>query len=177
MIVSDRVLMIGAFEKHSGKTTLSERIIRKFADSGVYAVKITVHRTEDTDQKYSVTEDYELRPDKDTGRLKLAGAVKVFWVRCNSNSAQKAVSEVMSMIPDDAPVLCESNMARNYLKPGLFIMVRRNDAGTMKETAETVEKFADLITVSRMKDGVLEYSPDVCNDLKLEGAVWKLADL
>ncbi len=176
MIVSDRVLMVGAFEKHSGKTTLSERIIRKFAGKGVYAVKITIHRTEDADQSYSVTEDKELRPDKDTGRLKLAGAVKVFWVRCNSSSAQKAVAEVMSMIPEDAPILCESNMARNYIKPGLFIMVRRNDAGPKKETAETVEKFADMITVSGMRDGVLEYTPDVCNDLRLEGAAWKLAD-
>lgn len=176
MIVSDRVLMIGAFEKHSGKTTLSERIIRKFRDRGIYAVKITVHRTDDADQKYSVTEDKELRPDKDTGRLKIAGAVKVFWVRCNSNSAQKAVLEVMSIIPDDAPVLCESNMARKYLEPALFIMVRRDITGTVKETAETVEKFADMITVSGMRDGVLEYTPDVCNDLRLEGAAWKLAD-
>lgn len=176
MIVSDRVLMIGAFEKHSGKTTLSERIIRKFAGKGVYAVKITIHRTEDTDQLYSVKEDKEIRPDKDTGRLKLAGAVKVFWVRCNANSAQRAVSEVMSMIPDDSPILCESNMARKYLLPGLFIMVRRDIAGAIKETAETVEKFADMITVSSMRDGVLEYSPDVCDDLRLEGAVWKLAD-
>lgn len=176
MIISDKVLMVGAFEKHSGKTTLSERIIRKFSDCGIYAVKITIHRTEDTQEKYSITEDTEIKPNKDTGRLKLAGAVKVFWVRCNSASAQKAVTEVMSLIPADAPVICESNMARKYLEPALFIMVRRCEPGPVKETAVTVEKFADMITISTMKEGVLEYCPDVCDGLKLEGAVWKLAD-
>jgi hypothetical protein len=175
MLTSQRVIMIGAFEKHSGKTTLSEKILRKFSEHGIYAVKITIHRTDDPQEKYSITEDKEIRPDKDTGRLKLAGAKKVFWVRCNSNSAHIAVSEVMSMIPQDAPVLCESNMARKYLKPGIFIMVKRDIAGNTKETAAEVEKFADLITVSSMKDGVLNYIPDVCEIIKLEGSEWKQA--
>ncbi|HPG36618.1 MAG TPA: hypothetical protein PLG63_09825 [bacterium] len=174
MLTSQRVIMIGAFEKHSGKTTLSEKIIRKFSEHGIYAVKITIHRTDDPQEKYSITEDKEIRPDKDTGRLKLAGAKKVFWVRCNSNSAHIAVSEVMSMIPEDVPVLCESNMARKYMKPGIFVMVKRDVAGPVKETAAEVEKFADLITVSTMKEGVIEYIPDICNILKLEGFEWKI---
>jgi len=46
--------------------------------------------------------------------------------------------------------------------------------GTIKETAAEVEKFADLITVSTMKEGVIKYIPDICNILKLEGFEWKI---
>ncbi|HOG44286.1 MAG TPA: hypothetical protein PK560_09410 [bacterium] len=78
------------------------------------------------------------------------------------------------MIPEDVPVLCESNMARKYMKPGIFVMVKRDMPGPVKETAAEVEKFADLITVSTMKEGVIEYIPDICNILKLEGFEWKI---
>ncbi|MGI6393521.1 MAG: hypothetical protein ACOX2F_02125 [bacterium] len=170
------VLMVGAYEKHSGKTTLSEKIVRKFANSGIYAIKITIHRTDDTSEKYSITEDKTVRAEKDTGRLKIAGAKKVFWVRCNLHSAKKAIMEAMELIPKNCPVLCESNMARKFFKPGLFIMVQKDNLGTIKETAIEVEKYADLITISSLKEGEVIYSPDVCQILKLEGIEWKLAD-
>ncbi|HNW82395.1 MAG TPA: hypothetical protein PKG52_05815 [bacterium] len=176
MIDSPCVLLIGAFEKHSGKTTLSEKIVRKFADNGIYAVKITILRSDEEIEKYSITEDSEIRPDKDTGRLKLAGAVKVFWVRCAEFSAQKAIEEVLSMIPAGYPVLCESNMARKYMKPAVFVMVARDIRVSTKDTAAAVEKFADMITVSQVADGKLIYKPDVCDLLKWEDRKWKLAD-
>jgi molybdopterin-guanine dinucleotide biosynthesis protein len=169
-------LLIGAFEKNSGKTTLSERIVKKFADKGIYAVKITIYRTEDEREKYSVTEETVLRPEKDTGRLKLAGAEKVFWVRCSSFSAYDAIEELLTLLPENAPVLCESNMARKYLKPSLFLMVRKDKPGKMKETAQSVEKYADAVIVSKVIDGKITYEPDITELIQRENGKWEIAE-
>jgi len=169
-------LLIGAFEKDSGKTTFSEMLIRKFADSGICAVKITIYRTEDEREKFSVTEDREIRPEKDTGRLKLAGAEKVFWVRCSSFSAHEAIEELLTLLPENVPVLCESNMARKYLKPSLFLMVRKDKPGKMKETAQNVEKYADAVIVSKIIDGKITYKPDITEMIKWENGKWEMAE-
>lgn len=167
------VLLIGAFEKDSGKTSLCEKIISKFKESRIYAVKITVSRSDEQIERYSITEETEINSKKDTGRLKLAGAQKVLWIRCNSFSAKKAISELFDMIPKDVMVLCESNTARKYLEPAVFIMVRRDIAGEPKETARSVEKYVNIITTSSLANGGLVYDPDVTGLLYVEEGTWK----
>ena len=167
------VLLIGAFEKDSGKTSLCEKIISEFKEIGIYAVKITVARSDEQIERYSITEETVGDPKKDTGRLKLAGAQKVLWLRCNSFSAKKAITELFDMIPEDVMVLCESNTARKYLEPALFIMVRRDVAGSPKETARAVEKHADIITISSVVNDEIIYTPDVTKLLFVEEGTWK----
>ncbi len=167
------VFLIGAFEKDSGKTSLCEKIISDFKETGIYAVKITVSRSDEQIERYSITEETEKNSKKDTGRYKLAGAVKVFWIRCNSFSSKKAITELFDMIPKDVMVVCESNTARKYLEPALFIMVRRDVPGVPKETAESVEKYADIITISSILNGQIVYEPDVTRLLYVEGGTWK----
>ncbi len=170
------VLLIGAFEKDSGKTSLCEKIISEFKEIGIYAVKTTISRSDEQIERYSITEETVSDPKKDTGRLKLAGAQKVLWLRCNSFSAKKAVTELFDMIPKDAMILCESNTARKYLEPALFIMVRRDVAGSPKETAKSVEKYADIITISSGVNGRIVYNPDITDLLYVENGKWKLED-
>ncbi len=174
VIKAPRVLIIGAVEKHSGKTTLSERIVSSFLGKPICAIKITIFRGGESEKGYSITEALIASPEKDTQRLKLAGASPVLWVRCDESHAEKAIEEAFSRLPENIPLLCESNMARNYIEPGLFIMVKRDIQESTKKTAESVSHLSDIIAVSTLNDGKLNYLPDIPLLIRWDDEKWKI---
>ena len=145
------MLLIGAVEKNSGKTGLSVKIIRYFSkEHRIYAVKGTVLRDFEGRKGYSISE--ETRPDrqKDTGKLLAEGAEKVYWLKTDEEHAEDGIMEVLKKIPENTFILCESNTIRKYLKPGLFLMVQRENPVGTKKTATEVNTRAENIGARRL---------------------------
>ncbi|HSA34426.1 MAG TPA: hypothetical protein P5077_11940 [bacterium] len=168
-----KLLLIGATAKDSGKTTLCERLIARFSKQiDLYAVKVTIMHGECAESHFSVTEETRDDGKHDTGRMLIAGARKVFWVRCDEKTIAPALEDLFSRIPPDVPVICESNSVRNYLIPDLFLMVSREGEGELKQSAATLLSLVDHRILFRETDGGPVFSPDIETALVFENGAW-----
>jgi len=172
------MLLIGAIEKNSGKTGLSEKIIQQFSKQHqLYAVKATVLRNFEGRKGFTIFEETNPDRQKDTGRLLTAGSRKVFWLKTDEEHAEQGIREVLQKIPENAPVLCESNTIRKYITPGIFLMVQREYPVGSKKTASEVKKFVDRFITSKKVNSKIIYEPDILKLLILSNNQWQLVDM
>ena len=142
MIIIPNLLLIAGTGTKSGKTSMACRIIRQFPDLRITSIKITPHFHETTDglilisekQGYAVYEESERKGIKDTSRMLRAGADKVYFAKVWDEQLSDAFSELMKIIPEGTPVICESPAVRNFAEPGVFIIM----------TSETINKHKDI---------------------------------
>jgi len=173
MISIPRMLLIGAATKNAGKTTLSCRIIEQFREHAIVALKATIHR-DDIRGQWSVTREYGAHPEKDTGRLLAAGAEAVWWLRCDEDCVTRVIAELLAQVPEEAPLLCESNTLRRFVAPGLFLMVQREDDETVKPSAQAVWDSADRLIRLRFIAGSVVFDPDIVPLLRFEKETWSI---
>jgi hypothetical protein len=146
MIVSNLLLIAGTGNK-SGKTTMACRIIEQFCHSGIIAVKITPHFHETTPglipiterKGYSIFEETDTGTNKDTSRMLKSGAARVFFAKVTDNYLVAAFSEIMKLIPENTPVVCESPALRYFIVPGLFVIMKSEGANNNKNINKLLE--------------------------------------
>ena len=97
MLKLQNMLLIGAADRNVGKTSFACSIIKKYSDSlPVVALKITVIKEKDgkcprggqgcgvctsLSSDFLITEEFNSASGKDTSKMLVAGATKVFWLR------------------------------------------------------------------------------------------------
>jgi hypothetical protein len=141
MTIQNLLLIAGTGTK-SGKTSMACRIIEQLPDLKITAVKITPHFHETTEglvsvsekSGYSIYEETNSYTSKDTSRMLRSGASKVFFAKVWDNQLFDVFREIMNKIPEGSPVICESPALRNYVEPGLFIII----------TSKTINKIKDI---------------------------------
>ncbi|HSW61540.1 MAG TPA: hypothetical protein VLJ60_12130, partial [bacterium] len=132
----------------------------------VVALKITILREgKHSVSGYKITSETDMGSVKDTGRMLEAGADKVLWLRCDEFNVEKGIDALLFEIPENAMVICESNSARNYIEPGLFIMVRKSDEGEIKKTAIGVMDFPHIEIRTSMNGDDVVYIPDITDKI------------
>lgn len=157
-----QMVLIGAFGRNSGKTTLACKLIRAWkAITPVYAVKIIgidesggkCHRGVDgcgicssLNGSFDIIEESGIFPTKDTSQMLKAGASKAFLVKSLKENMLEAFTELLTLIPDSAIIIAESNTLRKFVVPGvlLFAGYVPAQADLMKKSAQDVYKQADL---------------------------------
>lgn len=158
------LLLIAGTGTNSGKTSLACRIIESFPELPITAIKITPHFHETTpglvlkseEAGFTVYEETNLDSSKDTSRMIRAGAVKVYLAKVKDNKLFEAFIEIMKEVPEGAPVICESPALRNFVDPGVFIIITSNvinkhkdikhlqDLPHLKITLEELEKHESI---------------------------------
>jgi hypothetical protein len=130
MIIPNLLLIAGTGTK-SGKTTMACRIIEQFRNLNIIAIKITPHFHETTEglvlksekKGYSIYEETNITTSKDTSRMLHSGAHAVYFAKVWDDLLLNAFNEIMEYVPSDTPVICESPALRNYIEPGVFIIM------------------------------------------------------
>jgi hypothetical protein len=130
MMIPNLLLIAGTGNK-SGKTTFACRVIEQFRDSGITGIKITPHFHETTPgldllisgEGYSIYEERDAGTDKDTSRMLRSGAGHVYFAKVTDRDLTGAFSDIMKNVPEGAPVVCESPALRQFVEPGLFIIM------------------------------------------------------
>jgi len=173
------MMMVGATEKHAGKTTFTTAVIKdlrkKYPETAIVALKITILREgKHSVSGYRITSETDMGSVKDTGRMLTSGADKVLWLRCDEFNVEKGIDRLLLEIPDNAVIICESNSARNYIEPGLFIMIRKSDEGALKTTAVSVMDFPHIEIRSFLNDRSVEYNPDIAEKIFVAGNRFKV---
>lgn len=179
--------MIGSSGSNVGKTELACALLRRFGGSRrIVGVKVTAIASREQscprggegcgvcssmEGRYRITEEADRGLGKDTERLLLAGADKVYWLRVMRAHLQEGLTALLETIDRDAVVICESNSLRQVVEPGLFLMVESAARTPWKDSARQVRQHADCIV----------HSDGSCFDLALErvqlvGTRWLLSE-
>ena len=156
MLSCPNLLLIGGNTRNSGKTTLACKIINKLsADHEVIGLKVTSIRPDE--QEYhgehndNNVSDFriieEMSPDipKDTSLMLRSGASKVFYILFPEGTTIDTLSAFLSSLDASKPIICESRSLRNFIMPGLFIMMMSNTASNSKKDVSEYLLKADKI--------------------------------
>jgi hypothetical protein len=142
MITVKNLLLLAGTGTKSGKTSMACKLIGNFPELKITSIKITPHFHETTaglkaiSEKtgYSIYEETDRESFKDTSRMLNAGAQKVYFAKVWDDQLFEVFTEIMKSIPATTPVICESPALRNFVEPGVFIIM----------TSDTINKQKDI---------------------------------
>jgi hypothetical protein len=142
MTLIPNLLIVAGTGTKTGKTTMACRIIGKFRKKEIIAVKISPHfheKTEgleeiETGEGFAIYSETDPGSGKDTSRMLRSGASKVYLATVWDSDLAEVFKRIISKIPRNIPVVCESPALRKYYEPGLFIVM----------TSDTSNKRQDL---------------------------------
>jgi hypothetical protein len=155
MITIKNLLLIAGTGTKSGKTTMVCTIIRQFKELKIIGIKITPHFHETTpgllpvyeESGYSIYEETDHDSFKDTSRMLRAGASRVFFAKVWDDQLLKVFTEIMKLVPEGAPVICESPALRHFVEPGAFIIM----------TSNTINKYKDISNLQKLPHVMFHY--------------------
>ena len=136
MLHIPNLLLIGGNAHNVGKTTLAIKIIGKLAKhNDVIGVKVTTfkpskescHGSHDIliSSNSDITEELGSDSQKDTARMLMAGASRSFYITASDALQSESIQDILTRINLNQPIICESRSLRNFVKPGLFVMMLR----------------------------------------------------
>ena len=179
--------MIGSSGPNVGKTELACAILRKFGRKHkIVGIKVTTIKDKDgkcprggegcgvcssLEGKFCITEEFSKSTGKDTSRLLMAGAKRVFWIRVLKEHLIEAINALFDILGSETVLICESNSLRQVVEPGLFLIARNSNVKTWKYSARLVRKYADAIIVSNNRG-----SDFALDRIKLVDGKWKLVE-
>jgi hypothetical protein len=139
-IISNLLIIAGSGTK-SGKTSIACKIIKKYPELKITAIKITPHFHETThglvtvteETGYVIYEETESNGFKDTSRMLRAGAHKVYFAKVWDDKLFEVFNEIMKFIPPGTPVICESPALRSCVEPGVFIIMTSSSINKHKD--------------------------------------------
>jgi hypothetical protein len=173
IVVVPNLLLIAGTGTKSGKTSLACKIIKQFKDLKIHSIKITPHFHETTTglipilekDGYSIYEETNSETSKDTSRMLKAGATKVYFAKVWDNQLLNVFNEIMEYIPSNVPVICESPALRNFIDPGVFIIMSSN-------TVDKYKNINHLHTLPHLMLKLEELNGTVSLPIGFEGGKW-----
>lgn len=124
-------LLIAGNGRNVGKTHLSCQVISHLAKSNkVIAIKISSHFHSIEENKVIVQNDNFIIIEesqvsqKDSWRMKQAGAQKVYFIMAAEENLEQAFSYLEKLLPEEA-IVCESGGLHELINPGAFLYVNK----------------------------------------------------
>ncbi|MBI9034292.1 MAG: hypothetical protein JEZ03_07465 [Bacteroidales bacterium] len=153
------LFLIGGNGRNIGKTTLATSLIKKLSQQGtVIGLKITsvypgdekYHGKKEIPLKnsFQVFEEFDRKGQKDTSKMLIAGAQKVYFIQVKDDSLSSIAHLIEKISNEYDYIVCESSSIRRVLIPNQFILVK-NPANPEKQSITDIEQFADTILISQ----------------------------
>ena len=157
------MIMIGATGRNTGKTEMACRLIKKIISNyTVIALKVTTVKEADgkchggdercgkyssLEANYSLTEEVSDNPKKDTGKMRAAGAHKVYWLEVKKEYLTEGIEAFLKRINNgpDKIIICESNSLRTVVEPGLFLINQNVGESSIKQSCQDVLSHHDYM--------------------------------
>ncbi|MBN1115910.1 MAG: hypothetical protein JXA77_01805 [Bacteroidales bacterium] len=134
LVKMSKMLMIAGQQQNVGKTTLACRIISHFSrENKIIALKVSPHFHADTGsslvieegENWQILEEKSMETKKDTSRMLAAGAEQAFLIQAEMDSLLVGFNKFLSLVPANSLIVCESAGLRDYVIPGVFLMIRQ----------------------------------------------------
>ena len=152
------LIIIGGSSRNVGKTTLALKLIEKYcAKEIIIGLKVTSMRPGEESfhgshesynlQQFRIIEETSTDNKKDTSRMFLAGAKKVYYIETPDHLLSNALNAFIEKIGSENPIICESRSLRKVVRPGLFVLLKHFDLLTVKPEFKRFEELADYIHI------------------------------
>lgn len=167
-------IVIGSTGKNTGKTEFACSIIKNHSSNfDVYGVKVVaINRHEGSCPQggdgcgicVSLSDDFEIFEEtafdiaKDTSRMLMAGAKKVFMLKVEKSKLKKGLEALVKIIPPNALVVVESNSIRKVLEPDKFIVIKNLGEKRVKRSCAEVISLADKVI--GFQDNSWDFEPE-----------------
>jgi hypothetical protein len=180
MIRIEKMIMIGATARQSGKTELASRIIEKYCQEvKITGIKVTTVQKGDAvfhgsialppDKNYIIEKNSVQQKNKSTDRMLAAGAIETYWVHSRAEYLEEAIQQVLPLIDKNVFIVCESNSLRKLLEPGVFIVIKNLN----KEIKDSVKDILEKADVTVNFNGNEFINFDLCN-MEIKDGRWVL---
>ena len=156
------LLIVAGAGRNVGKTEFVCRLIEQCSrQRDIYGLKVSaihpdeaIYHGDHSTQQFTTNLYEEIRSDqeKDTSRMLRAGARKVFYLQGDDDQIRAGFREFQRLIPDAAPVICESSSLWKYVRPGLLVLVKAAHV-QIKPRAVEIAEHASLIIDSDGRSG------------------------
>lgn len=156
--VYPRMVLIGADQRKLGKTSLCIQLAQRLSDRGrpVRVLKIDNQGSEGLTRL--------IRESRDEGKASIqalfqAGSQAVWRLLARENELAGALADALAQIYETMDqkgvLLCESNSARRFLQPGLFIHLM-SPHGQVKASAVRTRRLADHLLMSPFTEEAID---------------------
>ncbi|HEX7494592.1 MAG TPA: hypothetical protein VF346_10255 [Bacteroidales bacterium] len=143
MYIPNLLLIAGTGTK-SGKTTMACKVIEQFDELNITAIKITPHFHETSpglkkiyeEKGFIIYEETDPESAKDTSRMLRSGASKVYFAKVFDDRLLFVFNKIKDLIPKGTPIVCESPALRNFIEPGVFIIMSSETTRTRKDISQ-----------------------------------------
>ncbi len=166
-MIIQNLLLIAGTGTNSGKTSMACRIIESFPELRITAIKITPHFHETTSglilksekSGYAIYEETDTGGSKDTSRMLKSGAARAYFAKVLDNKLFDAFKEIMTQVTPGDPVICESPALRNFVEPGIFIIMtsgsinKHKDIKHLQELPHLMIKLEELEKMTQLPIG------------------------
>ena len=163
MINKNKILLISGSGQNTGKTTFACKIIEQNKEKQIVAIKISphFHTVENckllfSESSFQIYQEQNLDGKKDSSKMLIAGAKKVFYIQATDKSLGLAYKKVSELINENSFVVCESGGLRDIIKPAVFIFIKNIDESKIKEKAKHLIPLADGILIFDGKKHIWE---------------------
>ncbi len=144
-----RIITVSGASKDVGKSTLAAFLASRCRACA--GMKVSVHRERPPGEAVIEEGETPLRPDTDTGRLRLAGARPVLWLRTRREDLAQDLKEALARL--QAPVIIvEGNSVLRHLEPDFAVFVMSATFEDFKPSAYEALKKAHVVLVNGVED-------------------------
>ena len=158
MILYDKMIIIGGTGRNIGKTRLAEMAVKKLSSqTDVIAVKISNVNPGNKDlhgshelvvaDDFLIYEENNRKENKDSMRFLKAGAKRSFFIITDDEHLPMAFGQLLKRIKPGAVMVCESNSLRQWVKPGLLLMVVDKKQSGKEGIARLLDVADDIVPV------------------------------
>lgn len=169
-----RLAIVAGTGRNSGKTIFAVRLIERYRDQGIIAVKISRHLhspSAGSEQVasgtgYTIYRERSSSGNKDSELMLAAGAAESYYISAGEESVMEAFNILIQLVPPSAPVICESPVLASLVNPGLLVIADSNHVVKRKEVSGLLSR-CDLITEpGRVSEDIMKIS--------LKNNIWSL---
>lgn len=140
-----KIITVSGASKDVGKSSLAAFLASRCRACA--GVKVSLHEERPPGAVILEEDEVPARPDTDTGRLRLAGAFPVLWVRSTQEDLERDLAAALSRLV--APVIVmEGNSVLRYLEPHFAVFVMPPTFDGFKPSAREALKKAHTVVVN-----------------------------
>jgi hypothetical protein len=175
-----QVLLVSGSGRNCGKTSLACELISHISSANeVVALKISPHfhklgQKQELlfeNKDFKIYQEKDITLPKDSSRMLRAGAAKSFYIQCEDKSLLQAWDLMEEIIPQHAPVICESGSFARVFEPGQHFLVEGKNPDKMKRSYLKNKELSDKIVHFNGQSFNLNFA-----DLSFTGKKWTLKE-
>jgi len=150
----NNLVIVAGSGRNVGKTEFVCGLIRNVSSKcQVYGLKVSAvypdekiyHGCHGNTVSEPLVEETRVDLDKDSARMLRAGAQRVFYLRAEDAQIKNGFEQFLKMVPDGAPVVCESGSLSKIVRPGLLVLVTRKDVQCKPRSAELIQSVSLIV--------------------------------